>query len=119
VVAPALGRAAQPFHGTVERLAIDWLRAASQQAVADQLGLTWDEVHGIMERAVRRGLTRRKTEMIGYLGWMRNRSARAQVRAVVNDLARGVCCTCGGSQAVEPGWLWPTLTKSRRIGLPE
>jgi hypothetical protein len=38
--------------------------------VADQLGLTWDEVHGIMERAVRRGLTRRKTEM--RFNWLKN-----------------------------------------------
>ena len=28
-----------------ERLAIDWMKAASQKAVADQLHLSWDEVH--------------------------------------------------------------------------
>ena len=39
------------FHGPVrERLAIDWLLAASQSAVAKRLGLSWDEVHGIMVR---------------------------------------------------------------------
>ncbi len=38
------------FTALFERLAIDWLRAASQRAVAEHLGLTWDEVHGIMER---------------------------------------------------------------------
>jgi hypothetical protein len=30
-----------------EGLAIDWLRVASQKAVADQLRLSWDEVHAI------------------------------------------------------------------------
>jgi len=33
-------------------LAIEWLKAASQKAVAEMLGLSWDEIHGIMERAV-------------------------------------------------------------------
>ena len=31
------------FTALFERLAIDWLKAASQKAVADQLGLSWDE----------------------------------------------------------------------------
>jgi transposase len=38
---------------------IDWLREASFSAVARRLGLTWDEVDGIMARAVERGLSRR------------------------------------------------------------
>jgi transposase len=49
-------------------LAIDWLRAASQQAVADRLSLSWDEVHAIQERAVKRGLERRKAEPVTRLG---------------------------------------------------
>jgi transposase len=32
------------------------------------MGLTWAEVHGVMERAVRRGLERRGEEVIEYLG---------------------------------------------------
>ena len=44
------------FTALFESLAIAWLKAASQKAVADQLGLSWDEIHGIMERAVKRGL---------------------------------------------------------------
>lgn len=35
---------------------IAWLKAASQTALAQQFGLSWDEVHGIMDRAVERGL---------------------------------------------------------------
>lgn len=56
------------FTALFERLAIDWLGAASQTAVAARLGLSWDEVHGIMERAVARGLKRRKAEKTAYLG---------------------------------------------------
>jgi transposase len=51
-----------------ERLAIEWLRAASQSAVAARLGLSWDEVHTIMERAVARGLKRREAEVIPRIG---------------------------------------------------
>jgi transposase len=51
-----------------ERLAIDWLLIASQTAVAKQLGLSWDEVHGIMDRAVQRGLKRREAEAIPRIG---------------------------------------------------
>ena len=37
------------FTALFEALAIAWLKAASQKAVGDQLGLSWDEIHGIME----------------------------------------------------------------------
>ena len=39
-----------------EALVIDWLREASIAAVAHQMELSWDEVDGIMQRAVQRGL---------------------------------------------------------------
>ena len=41
-----------------EGLVIAWLREASQSAVAEQFGLSWDEVPGIMNRAVQRGAAR-------------------------------------------------------------
>ena len=46
------------FTALFEALAIAWLKAASQKAVAEQLGLSWDEIHGVMQRAVQRGLAR-------------------------------------------------------------
>ena len=48
------------FTALFEALAIEWLKAASQKAVAGLLRLSWDEIHGIMERAVKRGLERRQ-----------------------------------------------------------
>src|SRR6266566_6495392 len=56
------------FTAMFEGLAIDWLRVASQKAVADQLRLSWDEVHAIQERAVKRGWERRKAEPVARLG---------------------------------------------------
>ena len=42
-----------------EALAVYWLKQASIAAVAQALGLSWNAVDGIMQRAVRRGLARR------------------------------------------------------------
>jgi len=47
------------FTALFEALVIDWLKEASVAAVARQLNMTWDEVDGVMMRAVKRGLARR------------------------------------------------------------
>ena len=49
------------FTALFECVVIDWLGEASVTAVAVQLRLTWDQVDGIMARAVRRGLARRES----------------------------------------------------------
>ena len=51
--------ASSRFTVLFEALAISWLKEASQQGIAELLALTWDEIHGILERAVQRGLARR------------------------------------------------------------
>ena len=56
------------FTELFEALAIEFLKAASQKAVAGLLKLSWEEIHGIMERAVQRGLERRKAEVIPQIG---------------------------------------------------
>jgi len=56
------------FTQLFERLAIDVLKACSSQSRAQGLlRLSWDEVHHIQERAVARGLARRKAEDLPYL----------------------------------------------------
>ncbi len=47
------------FTALFEALVIDWLGAASISAVARLLELSWDQVSGVQERAVKRGLERR------------------------------------------------------------
>jgi len=56
------------FTSLFEALAIDWMKQASIKAVSERLHLSWDEAAGIQERAVRRGLARRKAEPVRYLG---------------------------------------------------
>jgi transposase len=56
------------FTALMEALAIDWLKETSITAVSRMLGLSWDEVDGIMSRAVERGLKRRKKYLPTMLG---------------------------------------------------
>jgi len=75
------------FTALFERLAIEWLRAASQKAVAERLELSWEEIHGIMERAVRRGLERRKAEVVSKIGVDEKAFRRGhRYLTLVNDL---------------------------------
>ena len=46
-----------------EAMVIDWLQHATIAAVAQQIRLTWDEVDGVMQRAVQRGLRRRDVQL--------------------------------------------------------
>lgn len=47
------------FTALFEALMIDWLKEASISAVAERFQLSWNAVDGIMQRAVKRGLSRR------------------------------------------------------------
>jgi transposase len=51
-----------------ERMAIDVLQETDISAGASLLGLSWDEAHHIMERAVKRGLARRSKEPPQLMG---------------------------------------------------
>ena len=92
------------FTALFEALAISWLKTASQKAVAAQLGLSWDEIHTVMERAVQRGLKRRQAEPIPRLG--SRREVLPQGAQIHDDRERsdqaGVV-RCRGPQTGEPG----------------
>jgi len=55
------------FTGMFECLVIDWLMEASINAVSRRLNLSWNAVDGIMSRAVKRGLDRRKSRYVKNL----------------------------------------------------
>lgn len=56
------------FTAMFESLAIDWLRETSISAVARRMRVTWDELDGIQQRAVRRGIMRRKRGELTHIG---------------------------------------------------
>jgi transposase len=77
------------FTALFEALAIEWLKQASQKAVAGQLGLSWDEIHAMMERAVERGLGRRKAEPVSQIGIDEKAFGKGHdYMTLVNDLNR-------------------------------
>jgi transposase len=79
------------FTALFEVLAIDWLREASFAAVGRQLRLSWDEVAGIQERAVRRGLARRDRKPPERIGIDETSfQKRHEYVTTVNDLDEGV-----------------------------
>lgn len=104
------------FTALFEGLAISWLRAASQKEVAALLGMTWDEIHHVMARAVRRGLARRKAEPIGDLGVdEKSFKKRHKYLTVVNDLEGGrVLYVAPGRGKESLDGFWPTLSDKQR-----
>lgn len=50
------------FTAMFESLVIDWLQEASISAVARLMGISWNAIDNIMQRAVKRGLERRDNE---------------------------------------------------------
>lgn len=72
-----------------ERLAIDWMKEAGRSAVARRMGMSWAETHGIMQRAVRRGLARRQQTAAPLLGVDEKSFQGRKFVTVVCDLAKG------------------------------
>lgn len=56
------------FTAMFEALVIDWLKEASTAAVSRLMGLSWNAIDGIMQRAVKRGLSRREHLSMTQIG---------------------------------------------------
>lgn len=104
------------FTNLFQALAIDWLSVASQSGVARQLRPSWDKVHAIMDRAVRRGLSRRVAEPMPYLGVEETAERRRNnYLTIVNDLERSrVLYVAQGRTTASLDGFWPTLTATQR-----
>jgi len=107
------------FTALFEALAIEWLKAASQKAVAGLLKLSWDEIHGIMERAVQRGLQRRQREPISQLGVDEKAFRKGQsYLTLVNDLVRRrVVYVAEDRKQSSLDGFWETLTAEQITGI--
>jgi transposase len=107
------------FTELFEALAIEWLKHASQQAVADQLQLSWEEIHGIMERAVKRGLARRQAEEIPHLGVDEKAFRKGhKYLTLVNDLQRNrVLYVAEDREQSSLDGFWSTITDNQRASI--
>ena len=107
------------FTALFEALAIEWLKEASQEAVGERLGLSWDEIHGIMERAVKRGLARRAAVTATKIG-VDEKAFRKGHRylTLVNDLQGGrVLYVAEGREQASLEGFWETLTPEQVQGI--
>jgi len=102
-----------------EAIAIEWLKQASQKAVAEQMRMSWDEIHGIMKRAVARGLQRRKLETISRIG-IDEKAFRTgySYMTLVNDLDRRcVLYVAEGREQSSLDPFWSTLSEDQLNGI--
>lgn len=77
------------FTSMFEAVAIDWMKHASIKAVAEQMGISWAQADGIMQRAVARGLARRRLEAPRHVGVDETSfQKRHEYVTVVSDLER-------------------------------
>lgn len=83
--------------------------------MANRIGLSWDEVHGIMQRAVKRGLRRRQAEPIARIG-VDEKAFRKRHRyvTVVSDIDRGrVLYVAEDRKRKSLDGFWSTLTEEQ------
>ena len=77
------------FTALFEVMVIEWLKVASIAAVARRCRLSWDQVAGIQERAVTRGLSRRAVSAAALVGVDETSfQRRHDYVTVVNDLTQ-------------------------------
>jgi transposase len=107
------------FTALFEGLAIEWLKQASKAAVSAQLKLSWDEIHTIQQRAVKRGLQRRSAELVRYIGVDEKAYKTGHsYLTLVNDLERGrVLFVAEEREEKSLNGFWPTLTPEQLQGI--
>jgi len=106
------------FTALFEALAIAWLKAASQKAVGEQLGLSWDEIHGVMERAVKRDYSGGKPSRFAIWGGREGLPQGHKYMTMVNDLTRGRVLYVAEDRKQESlDGFWGTLTEAQREGI--
>jgi transposase len=106
------------FTALFERLAIDWMREAGRSAAARQLGLSWSEADGIMQRAVDRGLARRPETTPPVLGVDEKSFQGREFVTVVCDLDEGTVLHIAdgrGSDALTS--CYAAMTDAQRAGV--
>jgi transposase len=107
------------FTALFERLAIDLLRECSITGAGRLLRITWDEGWGIKGRAVKRGLARRRQEVVAHLGVDEKAIAkRHRYLTLVADLDRSRVLYLADERKQESlDGFWATQTPTQQAGL--
>ena len=107
------------FTALFERIAISLIQEMSLVAVARHLRISWDEIDGIMERAVKRGLHRRTGRAYRFIGIdEKSIKKRHKYFTVVSDLEAGNVIWIGRGRKREAlDAFWRTLSLEQREGI--
>jgi transposase len=100
------------FTALMEALIIDWLLEASILAVSRRMKLSWDQIDGVMQRAVHRGLARRKLAAIRHVGVdeIAFQHRHEYVTIVSNQEGGGVLHVADGRKQEALDGFWRELT---------
>ncbi len=104
------------FTAMFEALVIDWLQEASTSAVSRLMGLSWNAIDGIMQRAVERGLSRREKVCAAQIGVDETAfKKRHDYVAIVSDQEAGTVLHVGSDRkkATLKAW-YDGLTEEQR-----
>lgn len=104
------------FTAMFEALVIDWLKEASTAAVSRLMGLSWNAIDGIMQRAVKRGLSRREHLSMTQIGVDETAfKKRHDYVTIVSDQVEGAVLFVGEDRkkATLKGW-YESLTDEQR-----
>lgn len=104
------------FTAMFEALVIDWLKEASTAAVSRLMGLSWNAIDGIMQRAVKRGLSRREQLSMTQLGVDETAfKKRHDYVTIVSDQKQGTVLFVGEDRkkATLKAW-YESLTEEQR-----
>jgi len=104
------------FTAMFEALVIDWLKEASTLAVSRLMGLSWNAIDGIMQRAVERGLSRREEAFPTQIGVDETAfRKRHDYVTIVSDQEEGNVLHVGSDRRKETLKAWyESLTEEQR-----
>ena len=104
------------FTAMFEALVIDWLKEASTSAVSRLMGLSWNAIDGIMQRAVARGLSRREAVFPTQIGVDETAfKKRHDYVTIVSDQQEGCVLHVGSDRRKETLKAWyESLTEAQR-----
>lgn len=104
------------FTAMFEALVIDWLKEASTSAVSRLMGLSWNAIDGIMQRAVARGLLRREAVFLTHIGVDETAfRKRHDYVTIVSDQQEGNVLHVGSDRRKETLKAWyESLTEEQR-----
>ncbi len=107
------------FTALFERLAVSLLQEMSIAAVARTLRLSWDEIDGIMQRSIDRGLALRKDRVVRHLGIdEKSFKKRHKYVTIVTDLDRSEVIWVGSGRKRETlDAFWKSLSAQQLAGI--